>query len=263
MMMKITVVLIVCLVCCSCAPADPPICVSAKSFAAQYSYDKTSADLKYKGKPVVITGLVNSTRFSPHEVDLKTDGFYLVRAIGKDQDFSRLRKDQAITLRCNGDGTYMPITVSSCVMVSSTTPCIADKTPAANPSSPTAVHLTITPRISGRSLVISGTTNLKDGAFVSWEYDHENASQQPPKEMCIDQGSTIVKGGHYSVSVPIGKCPRGNISVWAAFQTFIKEQPQWVKDEYGPMGEKMEGPEVKLGAIKSKTVEVESVVVKP
>src|SRR5207249_10026623 len=52
--------------------ADLTVCVSANDFAAQYGYDKASADAKYKGRALLINGIVQSVRLNRHEVDLKS-----------------------------------------------------------------------------------------------------------------------------------------------------------------------------------------------
>ena len=73
----------------------------------------------------------------------------------------------------------------------------------------------------------------------------------------------VVKDGRYSATVKILGWPRGRISVWVGFQTLVKGQPAWVKTLYGELGDKMEGPDVKLGAGGTKRVEIEKTLVKP
>jgi len=248
------------LACSASFAADLPLCLSDNNYASQYAYDKAAADVKYKGKPLIIKGIVDSVRLNPREMDLKGDGFHYVRCSG--QNFSSLRPGQSITLQCKGDGTENPITVSSCSVVPASTPCKEEQKPVVNLNSPNLVTLTITPVIRAQSIVISGTTNLKDGAFISWEIEHELAMHQALGQMCADNGNTVVKGGRYSALVSIAKCPRGKIKVWAGFLT-IGNQPQWVKNQYGALGEKIEGPGVKLGSMKTKSVEVEKTVVRP
>ena len=95
----------------SCGPFETPVCISAYDLASQYGYDKAAADVKYKGKTLLISGTVESVRIDPHQVDLKSASLYLIRCSG--QDFSSLRKGEDVTVRCKGDGTLAPVTVSS------------------------------------------------------------------------------------------------------------------------------------------------------
>src|SRR5438876_6148907 len=104
--------------------ADLPICASSNKLAAQYTYDKSAADVKYKGKVLVVKGVVHQVN-NPREVDLKSEGLYLVRCSGL--DFRSLTEGQQVTLQCKGDGTFSPITLSSCLIVSPQTACVPDK----------------------------------------------------------------------------------------------------------------------------------------
>jgi hypothetical protein len=97
--------LVVLIALCGCRQAELPICVSSTELSAQYGYDKAAADAKYKGKALVVNGLVRSVGLYGKEVDLQGE-FYSVRASGA--DFSALRKGQEVTLKCRGDGIPLP-----------------------------------------------------------------------------------------------------------------------------------------------------------
>lgn len=236
-----------------------PICISATELSEQIAHNyrrvpgKKATDLKYKGKALVITGRVNSLRADPREVDLKTDASYLIRALGV--DFSSLRQNQLVTLKCIGDGTIAPITVSSCTIEPANTPCVAEKKTVPE-SGPNVVHITLSPTISGDTITIAGTTDLKDGAVLMWELDGSEVS-------LTENGDTTVNGGKYATSVKVRRWPRGRISVWVGFWPFSKTQPQWARTQYGTSGEKLEGPNVKLGSEGVKTVEIEKAIMKP
>lgn len=258
-MLRPAAVLLLCAWCYSCGPAETPICVSANDLSAQYGYDKAAADAKYKGKTLIITGPVNDIRLDPHQVDIKTDATYVIRAIG--QDFSSLRKGEEITVRCKGDGTLAPITVSSCVLVPRNTACIAEQKPAIDPNSRTLVELTLEPRLQGQSVVVSGTTNLKEGAYIGYEVEHETYLGDM-KNSWFKDGNIVVRNGRYSGTVSIAGWPRGEIKVWVTFMSFLKEQPEWAKTLYGEGGKDVDGPTVKLAGQGIKRAEIEKRLIK-
>ena len=244
----------------SCLAAELPICVSANDLAAQYAYDKTAANAKYKGKMLLVKGQVDHLRLGGREVDLKSEGLSLVRCAGA--DFRSLREGQQVTLKCKGDGTFGPITLSSCSIVPSQSACVEEKKPPIRPASPGFVQLTMTPQLQGQSVLISGTTNLKDGAVLNYEVEHELFQKQPQNNR-FARGNIIVKGGRYSGTVNAVGWPRGKITVWVGFQTFVKEQPSWVRTQYGESGQKMEGLNVKLAGQGVKRAEVQKTLIKP
>jgi hypothetical protein len=243
---------------CGCRTAELPICVSANELAGQYIFNKTVADAKYKGRTLVVKGLVYGVRSAGREVDLQSEHLYNVRASGT--DFSSLRKGQKVTLKCQGDGTFAPLTISSCSIVPPETACTAEQQPPVNPGSSTYVELTLTAELQGQSVKIAGTANLKDGAVLNYEVEHEVFDL---KNEAFTDGDAIVRGGRYSAAVNVAGWPRGTIKVWVGFQTFIKEQPQWVQGQYGELGQKMEGPTVKLAGKGVKRAELEVTLLKP
>jgi hypothetical protein len=244
---------------CGCRTADLPICISANELAGQYIYNQTAAAAKYKSKALVVKGLVHSVGANGRAVDLQTEHLFIVRASGT--DFSSLRKGQEVTLRCQGDGTFAPITVSSCSIVSPETACAAEQQLPVNPASSTYVELTLMAELRGQSVTLAGTSNLKDGAVLSYEVEHELFDL---KNKAFADGDAIVKAGRYSATVNVAGWPRGTIKVWVGFQTVgVKGQPKWVKDQYGELGQKMEGPVVKVAGQGVKRAELEVTVIKP
>lgn len=238
--------------------AEAQICITASDLSAQVAHDKKASDLKFKGKALVITGGVDHFRANPNEVDLKTDASFLIRASGV--NFSGLRKGQLVTLKCIGDGTMAPITVSSCTVVPANSPCVAEKKTVPI-SGPNVVHITLSPTITVDTITIAGTTDLKDGAVLGWDVEHA----QQKKNLMADltqHGDTTVKGGRYAATVKVNRWPKGNITVWIGFLSFTKDQPQWAKTQYGTQGEKLEGPNVKLQSEGMKTVEIQRTIVK-
>jgi hypothetical protein len=239
--------------------ADLPTCISANDLAAQYGYDKAGADAKYKGKTLAITGLVEQKRIDPNEVDLKSDGLYLVRARG--QNLTVLRAGQSVTLQCTGDGTVSPLTVSSCSIVPADTKCIVETKPVVHPGSPTFVELNLMPQLQAQIVLITGTTNLKDGAVLNYEVQHERYPSNLKSNLFAD-GNLVVNGGKYSGTVNVARWPPGKITVWIGFQTFVPKQPAWVKAQFGDTGQEMQGPTVKLAGKGVKRAELEKTLVK-
>jgi hypothetical protein len=244
-----------------------PICISATDLSAEIAHNwrrvpgqkaSEATDLKYKGKALVITGRVHSLRLNSQEVDLKGDSIYLVRASGV--TFSSLRPDQQVTLKCIGDGTMAPITVSSCTIEPANSPCVAERKTVPT-SGPNVVHITLSPTINGDAITIAGTTDLKDGAVFDWNLEHAQQKNNPMADLTED-GHTTVKGGKYSTTVRVKQWPKGKITVWVAFFSFLKTQPQWARTQYGAQGETLEGPYVKLQSEGMKTIEIEHTITK-
>jgi len=244
-----------------------PICISATELAEQIAHNyrrvpgkkaSEATNLMYKGKALVITGRVNSLRVNPREVDLKTDTLYLIRASGV--EFSGLQKDQLVTLKCVGDGTLAPITVSSCTIEPANTPCVAEQK-SVQTSGLNVVNITLSPTISGDAIMIAGTTDLKDGAILDWNLEHAQQKKDPMANLTED-GHTTVKGGKYSTTVTVKRWPKGKITVWVAFFSFLKTQPEWARTQYGAQGENLEGSHVKLQSEGMKTIEIERTITK-
>jgi hypothetical protein len=238
--------------------AEVPICITATDLSSQVAHDKKASGLKFKGRALVITGRVNYVRANLREVDLKTDASFLIRASGV--NFSGLRPNQLVTLKCIGDGTMAPITVSSCTIEPANTPCVAEKKTVPT-LGPNVVHITLSPTITGDAITIAGTTDLKDGAVLSWDLEHAQQNKNLMADLS-EHGDTTVKGGRYATTVRISRWPRGNIRVWIGFFSFLKSQPQWARTQYGTQGEKLEGPNVKLQSEGMKTIEIEKTITK-
>jgi hypothetical protein len=244
-----------------------PICISATELSAQIAHNWRSVpgkkaseatDLKYKGNTLVITGYVYDVRLNGQEVDLKGDSIYLVRASGA--NFSGLQKDQLVTLKCIGDGKISPITVSSCTIEPANSPCVTE-TKDVPTSGPNVVHITLSPTINGDAITIAGTTDLKDGAVLTWNLEHAQQKKDLMANL-TEEGSTPVKGGKYATTVKVNRWPKGKITVWVGFYSFLKTQPEWARTQYGAQGENLEGSHVKLQSEGMKTIEIEKTITK-
>ena len=244
-----------------------PICISATELSAQIAHNWRSVpgkkaseatDLKYKGNTLVITGYVYDVRLNGQEVDLKGDSIYLVRASGA--NFSGLQKDQLVTLKCIGDGKISPITVSSCTIEPANSPCVTE-TKDVPTSGPNVVHITLSPTINGDAITIAGTTDLKDGAVLTWNLEHAQQKKDLMANL-TEEGNTPVKGGKYTTTVKVNRWPKGKITVWVGFYSFLKTQPEWARTQYGAQGENLEGSHVKLQSEGMKTIEIERTITK-
>jgi len=124
------------------------------------------------------------------------------------------------------------------------------------PDSPPTVALTMTSSIKNRHLTIKGTTDLPNGALISYEVRHEGAAihTDVPMEKMFADGNSVVEGGQYLADVNLEGWPRGELTVWVAFQTILgmsKHQPPVLLTRFGEMGEKLTGANVsKAGYMK-------------
>ncbi len=132
-------------------------------------------------------------------------------------------------------------------------------------STPTAstgvqpVEVTLSAERSGEDIVISGTATVPDGALICYEVVHDYGDEPWPAEPYFTEGNIEVQNGRYSARVP--GVPPGSNEVWVAFQTIVSgaDQPAWVADTYGELGEKMKGDVTQSGNMTrvEKTVIVE------
>lgn len=105
------------------APVEETIKVNASDLFADYSSNEVSADTKYKGKALVVSGVVGSISkdaFGKIYVALGTgDPLAAVHANGVPEGFAAgLKKGQKVVLKCRGNGLIL------------TSPMLSDCTPA-------------------------------------------------------------------------------------------------------------------------------------
>lgn len=124
---------------------------------------------------------------------------------------------------------------------------IIDPSPA-----PPPVELTVEPSINDHTLVLSGTTNLPNGALIMWEVSPKEYKEQFNFDM-VQNGIATVTNGKWQASVPSHAFPKGRLEIWVGFQTVLgekEEQPPEIIALYGQAGEKIKGPlAVKAGYI--------------
>jgi hypothetical protein len=114
------------------------------------------------------------------------------------------------------------------------------------------IAFSLSPSLSGRTIMVAGTTDLPDGALINYEIEHEQYKhvdfgsdrKKFLKEVNLTfaDGSTPVKSGHYAHAVDISGWRPGSVQVWAAFEPVM--QPESVAEKYGKQGEYLKGSNV-------------------
>jgi hypothetical protein len=137
-----------------------------------------------------------------------------------------------------------------------TSPFHAEPAHSSKPSHPRySVDFSLIPSLSGRKLFIEGATDLPDGARIAYEVEHEDWKKVDPRirsavALTFANGSIPVEHGRYSKMVDLSGWRAGSVSVWAAFEPVIREQPDTVRQKYGKQGEFLIGPNVTTTNIK-------------
>ena len=149
--------------------------------------------------------------------------------------------------------------LSSCALsVSGCTPGTVDDTSAGMPEGDQVVVLAVDHRAQWRELHVEGTTDLADGAVVSYRVTHALATELPPSEWparnLIADGTAVVQEGQYWARLNTTYWPPGVVRVQVQFP--VAPQPDAVRARYGEFGEHLTGDNVtSLGASKVATAE--------
>ncbi|MDP6580291.1 MAG: hypothetical protein QF681_06520 [Vicinamibacterales bacterium] len=120
------------------------------------------------------------------------------------------------------------------------------------------VVLAVDHRSRWRELRIEGTTDLPDGAVVSYRITHALANQLSPSEWpaqnLIADGTAVVQEGQYWAQLNTIYWPAGDVRVQVQFP--VAPQPVAVRERYGEFGEQLIGDNVTtLGASKVVTID--------
>jgi hypothetical protein len=108
-----------------------------------------------------------------------------------------------------------------------------------------SVTLTVNAKQQAQQVLVSGTTNLPDGALL--EYRLSTAVGTTPAKDA--PGTATVSGGAYSVSVDVSGWPNGSMDVWVAFKCDSTEgQPDAIVAQYGTLCSRVAGPNVTIAA---------------
>ena len=126
------------------------------------------------------------------------------------------------------------------------------------PEGSEVIALAVDHRAQWRELRIEGTTDLSDGAVVSYRVTHALATELPPGEWpaqnLIADGTAVVQAGQFWARLNTTYWPRGAVRVQVEFP--VAPQPDDVRVRYGEFGEHLTGENVKsLGASKVVTAE--------
>lgn len=104
-------------------------------------------------------------------------------------------------------------------------------------------QLCLNAQINGRTLVVSGSTSLSDGAMIEvWADDFGTG---PNEHWATDPVNLTVTSGTFGRSFDLSAWGAGTVTVSAQFE-IGSGQPQDVIDRYGANGERLSGPDVKL-----------------
>lgn len=108
----------------------------------------------------------------------------------------------------------------------------------------TTVALTLEAERAGGAVVLTGTTDLPDGALLAYEVSRDYGDEALPADPWWQEGTLAVEGGAYRAE--IADAPRGTIEAWVAFQTILGEgtQPADVLETFGEAGERLSGENV-------------------
>jgi len=120
------------------------------------------------------------------------------------------------------------------------------------------VALTVDHRSRWRELRIEGTTDLLDGAVVSYTVTHASAAElqqgEWPAKNLIADGTAVVLESQYWARLNTTNWPAGDVRVQIQFP--VAPQPPSVRERYGAFGEHLIGDNVTtLGASRVVTAE--------
>ena len=148
-------------------------------------------------------------------------------------------KKKVVTVSVVALMVFILIAVFILIPTSSSTP----EAPLVNPIPPDVI-ISFEPFISGKLLTINGAATVPDGAFIAYEV----TSKDLPALEAFADGNAEVKDGKWVAMADLSKFPKGQIEIWAAFQTILgttTHQPPEILRIYGEMGEKITGPQTK------------------
>lgn len=114
------------------------------------------------------------------------------------------------------------------------------------PGGTETVALTVAPTLSWRELRIDGTTDLPDGAVLSYRVTHAAANELPPSEWpaqnLMSDGTAVVLDGQYGARLNTAYWPKGSVRIEVQFP--IATQPADISTRYGAFGEALMGDNV-------------------
>ncbi len=125
-------------------------------------------------------------------------------------------------------------------------PATTDEPAAAGTSGTEPVMLAVAPTTTWRELHIDGTTDLPDGAVVSYRVTHALANELPPSEWpaqnLMADGTAVVLEGRYGARLNTTYWPEGSVRVEVQYP--VAAQPPDISNRYGAFGEQLTGDNV-------------------
>lgn len=123
------------------------------------------------------------------------------------------------------------------------------------------VSLDVQVQLDGNAVHVTGTTDLPDGAVLSYELRHEHLGHdvETPRDMLFAEGLLIVVDGRLDAILDVSLFDSGSIEVDVAFSSILpggREQPADVQARFGRRLESVVGPNVRLAEDGSRRVSV-------
>jgi len=114
---------------------------------------------------------------------------------------------------------------------------------------PPTLTLDLTVSEEGNSLRVQGTTDLPDGALLTYEVRHEQLAHdtETPIDMLYTEGTFEVEDGRFGGPIDLSLFDAGPVDVMVAFQMDLpgdQVQPRAIRSRFGEHGELLAGSNV-------------------
>jgi len=125
--------------------------------------------------------------------------------------------------------------------------------------------LDVQAHLDGNSLHVTGTTDLPDGALLSYELRHEHYGHdvETPIDMLFADGMLTVHDGAVDATLDVSLFDSGAIDFDVAFSPTLRgdrEQPSDVQARFGRQNEHLVGPNVTVAGDGSRRLSVSQTV---
>jgi hypothetical protein len=117
-------------------------------------------------------------------------------------------------------------------------------------SAKTTATMAFKATLDGRLLNIDGTSDLPDGAILSWVVAHELTTKDingpgphDPSVPDLKSGAAVLNDGHFHAESDLRAWPPGNVEITIQFIPWVGQPPAIVA-RFGEAGERLDGPDV-------------------
>lgn len=108
----------------------------------------------------------------------------------------------------------------------------------------TEVELAVSAKVMDDTILIEGTATVPDGAFVFYGLEPEACAADSLGPECSAGGALEVHDGRFTGRAVVSAFPPGQVDVWVVFRVVGNEQPSFVVETYGELGQNIVGPKV-------------------